>query len=355
MFSISPQIIRRSHKFLPRTLVPRRTAHIPSAFLLDNYIPRYRLLTGAQISQKKEQAIEHLRNCNICPRRCGVNRLAGETGYCMIGEKVKVSTIAPHFGEEPCIQGTFGSGSVFFSGCSLRCSFCQNYDISHQRAGFDLSPEELAEWFIKLQTVGNVHNINAVTPEHVVPQLALAILAAIPLGLKIPIVYNTSAYDGPEALSLMDGLVDVYLADFKLSSPVSSKRLLKAPDYPETAKEGIKLMQQQVGDLKFTFDGIAQSGVLVRHLVMPTYVEEGKEIMRYLAEHVSKDTYVNIMDQYHPAAHVGKANRGKDVGNPRYAEINRPVTSLEVEAVQLAAREAGLWRFVEESPHEGFR
>ncbi|KAF3904164.1 hypothetical protein AA313_de0206556 [Arthrobotrys entomopaga] len=153
----------------------------------------------------------------------------------------------------------------------------------------------------------------------------------------------------------MDGLVDVYLADFKLLSPVSSKRLLKASDYPERAKEGIALMQKQVGDLKFTFDGIAQSGVLVRHLVMPTYVEEGKEIMRYLAEHVSKDTYVNIMDQYRPAAHVGKANRGKDPGNPRYAEINRSVTSSEVEAVQLAAREAGLWRFVEESPHEGFR
>ncbi|KAK6526705.1 hypothetical protein TWF281_009908 [Arthrobotrys megalospora] len=352
MFRSSFRITRLPCSSSPRVIIPRRTAHIPSAFLLDNYIPRYKLLTDAQISRKKEQAIEHLRKCNICPRTCNVNRLAGETGYCMVGEKAKVST--PHFGEEPCIQGTFGSGSVFFSGCSLRCSFCQNHEISHQRAGFDLSPEELADWFVKLQNLGNVHNINAVTPEHVVPQVALAILAAISMGLKIPIVYNTSSYDSPEALSLMDGLVDIYLADFKLSSSASAKRLLKADDYPETAKEGIKIMQRQVGDLKFNFEGIAQTGLLVRHLVMPTYVEEGKEIMRYLAEHVSKDTYVHIMEQYRPTAHVGKTNRGKS-GGTRYSEINRQVTDSEVDAVKLAAREAGLWRFVEESPHEGFR
>ncbi|KAF3166066.1 hypothetical protein TWF225_000854 [Orbilia oligospora] len=354
MFRPPSRIIHQPCSLLPGVLVPRRAAHIPSAFLLDNYIPRYKLLTDAQISRKKEQAIENLRKCNICPRMCNVNRLAGETGYCMVGEKAKVSTIAPHFGEEPCIQGTYGSGSFFFSGCSLRCSFCQNHDISHQRAGFDLSPDELADWFVKLQNLGNVHNINAVTPEHVVPQVALAILAAIPMGLRIPIVYNTSSYDSPEALSLMDGLVDIYLADFKLSSPASSKRLLKAEDYPKTARESIKIMHRQVGDLKFNFDGIAQTGLLVRHLVMPTYVEEGKEIMRYLAEHVSKDTYVHVMEQYRPAAHVGKMNRGKS-GGMRYSEINRPVTDPEVDAVKLAAREAGLWRFVEESPHEGFR
>ncbi|KAF3938124.1 hypothetical protein ABW19_dt0208704 [Dactylella cylindrospora] len=201
---------------------------------------------------------------------------------------------------------------------------------------------------------GSVHNINLVTPEHVVPQVALAILTAIPLGLKVPIVYNTSSYDTPAALSLMDGLVDIYLADFKLSSSSSSRRLLKASDYPETAKEGIRAMQQQVGDLKFTFDGIAQCGVLVRHLVMPAYVEEGKEIMRYLADHVSKDTYVHVMEQYRPAAHVGKANRGKAASEVRYSEINRAVRSEEVEAVKTAAKEAGLWRFVEEDQHEGF-
>ncbi|KAF3918089.1 hypothetical protein ABW21_db0207262 [Orbilia brochopaga] len=205
-----------------------------------------------------------------------------------------------------------------------------------------------------LVEVGNVHNINAVTPEHVVPQVALAILAAIPLGLRVPIVYNTSSYDSPEALALMDGLVDIYLADFKLSSSTASKRLLKASDYPETARESIRIMQQQVGDLKFTFDGIAQTGLLVRHLVMPAYVEEGKEIMSYLAEYVSKDTYVHIMEQYRPAAHVGKAGRGKSE-EVRYSDINRAVTGEEVEAVKSAAREAGLWRFVEESRHESFR
>lgn len=193
-----------------------------------------------------------------------------------------------------------------------------------------------------------------VTPEHVVPQVALAILAAIPLGLKIPIVYNTSSYDSPAALDLMDGLVDIYLADFKLSSEESSSRLLKASNYPETAKKSISLMHNQVGSLKFSFDGVAQTGVLVRHLVMPTYVEEGKQIMQYLADHVSKDTYVHIMDQYTPAAHVGKANRSKLGARIRYAEINRPVTGNEVEAVKLAAIKAGLWRFVEETKYEGF-
>ncbi|RVD86658.1 uncharacterized protein DFL_004921 [Arthrobotrys flagrans] len=331
MFRPSSRIIRQPFPLPPMVIVPRRAAHIPSVFLLDNYIPRYKLLTDAQISRKKEQAIEHLRKCNICPRMCNVNRLAGETGYCM-----HLISVKNHVFREPTVAEAF---------------FSQNHEISHQRAGFDLSPEELADWlfFVRIE-VPKADD----TTSHIIQTVALAILAAIPMGLRIPIVYNTSSYDSLEALSLMDGLVDIYLADFKLSSPLSSKRLLKADDYPKTAKEGIKIMQRQVGDLKFNFDGIAQTGLLVRHLVMPTYVEEGKEIMRYLAEHVSKDTYIHVMEQYRPTAHVGKINRGKS-GGMRYSEINRPVTDPEVDAVKLAAREAGLWRFVEDSPYDGFR
>ncbi|KAF7625108.1 hypothetical protein AFCA_006986 [Aspergillus flavus] len=346
-----------SHHFRPRPsftpLVPKRCIGIPPAFLLDEYIPRYQLLTSVDASKKRSLAYAHLRECNLCPRRCGVNRYE-ETGVCLIGaETVKVNTIAPHRGEEPCIQGFNGSGSVFFSGCNLRCVFCQNHDIAHQRNGFDLTPEELADWFMKLQQVGNCHNINLVTPEHVVPQVALAILTARDMGLNIPIIYNTSSFDSLESLQLMDGLVDIYLPDFKVWKNSTSKRLLKAEDYTETAMESIKAMHKQVGDLCFTSDGIAKKGVLLRHLVMPGKEDEGREIMRWLAENVSKDLYVHIMEQYHPDAHVGKRKRtmknskGEEEAEVRYAEINRAVRDDELGSVRDAAVAAGLWRFCE--------
>lgn len=248
--------------------------------------------------------------------------------------------------------------------------FCQNHDIAHQRNGFDLTPEELAEWYMKLQEVGKCHNINLVTPEHVVPQVALSILHARELGLRIPIVYNTSSFDSLESLKLLDGLVDIYLPDFKVWKDSTSKRLLKADNYTATAMESIKAMHDQVGDLCFTADGIAKKGILVRHLVMPGMEDEGKEIMRWLAENVSKDIMVHIMEQYFPRAHVGKERRSKDKGNVvdpggvqasestkkqvRYADINRPVDLGEVASVKKAAEEAGLWRFVEAAKHGGF-
>lgn len=295
---------------------------------------------------------------------------------------MKVNVIAPHFGEEPCIQGSRGSGSVFFSMCNLRCTFCQNHvrciflsggliplaahverwltihmpqDISHQRNGFNLTPEELAEWMLKLQNVGQVHNINFVTPEHVVPQVALAILTAADMGLKIPIIYNTSAFDSLESIALLDGLIDIYLPDFKVWKTSSSKRLLKADNYTETAMESIKAMHAQVGDLSFTSDGIAKRGVLLRHLVMPGMEDEGREIVRWLAENVSKDLYIHIMEQYHPDAHVGKRRRGKTGGQEiRYAEINRAINDNELDAVKNAARDAGLWRLCEPAEHASF-
>lgn len=259
--------------------------------------------------------------------------------------------------------------------CNLRCSFCQNHDISHQRNGMDLTPDELAGWFLKLQQVGNVHNINLITPEHVVPQVALALLHARDNGLTLPVIYNTSAYDSLASLELLDGLVDIYLPDFKVWEPATSRRLLKADDYAATARESIKAMHDQVGDLCFTADGIARKGVLVRHLVMPGLEDEGATIMRWLADEVSKDVFVNIMEQYHPDAHVGKPKRRAKSGSSvaataangdetkdgerkndevRYSDINRAVNAEEISTVRKAAEEAGLWRFCDPPKHGGF-
>lgn len=338
----------------------RPRSYLAPPFLLDDYTPRYQLLTSVQESKKRSAAYGHLRNCNLCPRLCSVNRYE-KTGACLIGSDVVVNTVAPHFGEEPCLQGHNGSGSVFFSGCNLRCVFCQNHDIAHQKNGFNITPEELAEWYIKLQDVGNVHNINLVTPEHVVPQVVLSILHAKQLGLRLPIVYNTSSFDSLASIELLDGLVDIYLPDFKVWRADTSKRLLKVENYANVAMESIKAMHDQVGDLCFTSDGIAKKGVLLRHLVMPGYEEEGKLIVRWLAENVSKDLYIHVMEQYHPRAHVGKEKRGRASvlaaerstinGSPslsqankqiRYADINRAVSLDEVESVRRVAEEVGL-------------
>ncbi|KAF2164902.1 hypothetical protein M409DRAFT_24805 [Zasmidium cellare ATCC 36951] len=367
---------RKCLPHLARPLLQSRPrSFLAPPFLLDDHIPRYQLLTPLQEAKKRSAAYAHLRECNLCPRLCGVNRFE-KRGTCLIGADVVVNTVAPHFGEEPCIQGHNGSGSVFFSGCNLRCVFCQNHDIAHQKNGFHLSPEELAEWYMKLQEVGNVHNINLVTPEHVVPQVALSILHAKELGLRVPIVYNTSSFDSLESIELMDGLVDIYLADFKVWNAATSKRLLKADDYAETAKESIKAMHRQVGDLCFTPDGIARQGVLIRHLVMPGQEDEGKNIVRWLAEHVSKDLYIHVMEQYHPRAHVGKqrrttAGRAKDISKGvvepgdapaddrakrqvRYQDINRAVSLDEVDNVRKAAEQYGLWRILDPAEHGGF-
>ncbi|KAG5938523.1 hypothetical protein E4U59_003747 [Claviceps monticola] len=282
---------------------------------------------------------------------------------CLIGDKVKFNMVAPHFGEEPCIQGHNGSGAVFMSGCNLRCVFCQNFNITHQRNGMDLTPEELAEWYMKLQEVGLVHNINIVTPEHVVPQVALIIVHARKLGLRLPIVYNTSSFDSLESLQLMDGLVDIYLADFKMWTASTAKRLLKTDDYAS------------VGDICFTPDSLAKRSLLVRHLVMPGKEAEGAEIMKWLVLELSPDCFANIMEQYHPDAHVGKAKKTRAhhekplaktplgctedeedaaTEEARYADLNRTVSERELSVVKQAAYASGLWRFNEPPKHDGF-
>jgi putative pyruvate formate lyase activating enzyme len=224
----------------------------------------------------------------------------------------------------------------------------------------------LGEWYIKLQDIGNVHNINLITPEHVVPQVVLSILHARELGLNVPVIYNTSAFDSLASIELLDGLIDIYLPDFKVWTDTTSKRLLKADNYAETAMESVKAMYAQVGDLCFTPDGIAKKGLLIRHLVMPGYESEGQEIMKWIAGNVSRDAFVNIMEQYHPDAHVGKPKhpRRSTIPEPggdttpqetvRYGEINRHVTKEEVSTVRQAAEKAGLWRFCDPPKHDGF-
>ncbi|MBU0639058.1 MAG: radical SAM protein [Planctomycetes bacterium] len=282
-------------------------------------------------------ALAELKSCRACPRNCAVDRLANAEQFCHTGRHARVASAFAHSGEELCLRGTRGSGTIFFARCNLRCVFCQNWDISQRSVGQELDAGGLAGLMLELQQQG-CHNINLVTPEHVVPQVVEALAVAIERGLHLPIVYNTSAYDSLSSLRLLEGLVDVYMPDLKLWSSAASARLLKAGDYPERARAALSEMHRQVGDLRCTPDGVACRGLLVRHLVMPGLLAETRAIFRWLAEEVSADTFVNIMPQYHPDHAVGGASAG-------YAEINRTPSRAEMEAAYAAARDFGLWRF----------
>ena len=301
------------------------------------------------LDQRVRRAHKELTCCRACPRNCGVNRMVGETKVCHTGRYARVASASPHLGEEDCLRGWRGSGTIFFAMCNLGCVFCQNWDISQPvavDAHGEMDASALADLMLALQEQG-CHNINFVTAEHVAPQIVEALAVAIDRGLNIPIVYNTSAYDALSSLKLMEGLVDVYMPDFKFWSARSATRLARAPDYPERAREAIAEMHRQVGVLRFTPQGLACRGVLVRHLVMPGQLEESRAIFRWLAEELSGDTYVNIMAQYRPAYRVGSVAPS---GSVRYAEINRRPTEAELEMAYEAARAAGLWRFDERGP-----
>lgn len=323
-----------------RPALHRRSRPDPR-FVLDEYEPAY-LETWRRglLEQKVEAALNELEECRVCPRNCGINRLQDEQRVCHTGRHAIVSSAFPHFGEEDCLRGFQGSGTIFFGLCNLRCVFCQNWDISQREDGREMKPEEIASLALELQAVG-CHNINFVTPEHVAPQVVEAIAAAIPRGLRIPIVYNTSAYDSLASLELMDGLVDIYMPDFKFWHRESARVLCKAKDYPEVARAAVREMHRQVGDLRFSRDGIARRGLLVRHLVMPGQAEETKAIMEWLADEISTDTFVNIMGQYRPQYQVGEIARD---GKPRYQAIDRAPTRGEMAAAYQAGRDAGLTR-----------
>ncbi len=296
------------------------------------YLALYR---SGELQQRVDLALAELAECRVCPRDCGVNRLKNETAVCKSGRYATVASYCPHHGEENCLRGWRGSGTIFFSWCNLRCVFCQNFDISQEGAGVELRADQLAEMMLRLQDMG-CHNINFVTPEHVVPQILEALPPAIERGLHLPLVYNTSAYDSLQSLRLLEGVVDIYMPDFKMWDAKLSLRYLKAKDYPEAARQALREMHRQVGVLKMDEDGLAKRGVLVRHLLMPAGAAGTAQIMQFLALELSPDTYVNLMDQYYPA--------GK-VSGQKYAEINRRISRQAYREAVDTAVAAGLWRF----------
>ncbi|MFO7946794.1 MAG: radical SAM protein [Armatimonadota bacterium] len=291
----------------------------------------YLELSAEQLQRRIEAAYDLLSPCTLCPRECGVDRLAGEQGYCDTGAMANVASAGPHYGEERPLVGSGGSGTIFFAGCNMGCVFCQNYDISHLARGRRRSPRELADMMLSLQKQG-CHNINVVTPSHVVPQILQALPHAIDDGLKVPLVYNTGGYDAVETLELLDGVVDIYMPDAKYADAETAAILSDAPDYPEVMKAALAEMHRQVGDLTLDDRGIAVRGLLVRHLVLPDNLAGTRQVMEFIAS-LSKDTYVNIMDQYRPCYQADE-----------YEGINRRLHSDEYDAAVQAVHDAGLHR-----------
>lgn len=292
-----------------------------------------KLHESGKLALLASEAHEALKECSICPRDCRVNRVEEEVGFCGIGSRGIVSSAHPHFGEEAPLVGQYGSGTIFFSSCNLRCIFCQNYEISHLIEGRPSSSRELAAMMIQLQDTG-CHNINLVTPTHVVPQILAALVEAVEMGLKVPIVYNTGGYDLVKTLKLLEDVVDIYMPDIKFHDSKIANYFAGAPDYPEVSKATVMEMHRQVGDLIVDEHGVAKRGLLVRHLLMPNDYAGTREIMRFLAQKVSKNTYVNIMDQYHPYGEIKK-----------YPEMLSLITREEFEKALEVAREEGITRF----------
>lgn len=283
------------------------------------------------ISRQEKILSRLLESCELCPRKCRVNRLLGEKGFCGTGSELLISSYGPHFGEEPEITGTRGSGTIFFAGCNLLCLYCQNCDISHIHAGTFMSANELADSMIRLQYHG-CHNINLVTPSHVAPQIVQSLKKAFNKGLAIPIIWNCSGYENVETLKHLEGIIDIYMPDIKYSDPVMATKFSSAPDYFDRCKESLQEMFRQVGDLETDAKGIATKGLLVRHLVLPNNTAGSEQSLQFIAD-LSIHTYVNIMAQYTPH---GKAKNHK--------EINRPVTLQEVQSVKNFAKKVGLYR-----------
>ncbi len=274
-----------------------------------------------------------LESCRLCPRECKVDRLKDERGICRTGRSAIVSSYNAHFGEEAPLVGSHGSGTIFLTHCNLLCVFCQNWEISHLGMGEEVSSEALALMMLDLQRQG-CHNINFVTPTHVVPQILDSLPYAIEGGLNVPLVYNTGGYDAVETLKLLEGIFDIYMPDFKFWDPDTARKYLKAADYPGRAREALREMHRQVGDLALDENGVATRGILLRHLVMPGGTAGTREIMRFVATEISSNTYVNIMDQYHPCGEARK-----------YPPLDRCITADEYEEALTAAREEGITRF----------
>lgn len=293
------------------------------------YLKLYR---SGKLAGRIHAARALLHKCQVCPRHCAVDRLAGETGKCRTARQAAVSSYGPHLGEETPLVGKYGSGTIFFTHCNLKCVFCQNYSISQLGNGIEVSNEELARIMLALQARG-CHNINLVSPTHVVPQILDALGIAIELGLSLPLVYNSGGYDSLETLRILDGIVDIYMPDMKYSDQNVAEELSGVENYPLVNRAAVKEMHRQVGDLQIGEDGVAARGLLIRHLVLPHGLAGTSETMHFIAEVICQDSYINIMNQYHPC------HRAFQI-----PQLARPLSQEEfLEATQLAHK-AGLNR-----------
>lgn len=298
-----------------------------------NYTPHYiKLHKMSELKKRIRLLSDILKDCKLCPRQCGVNRLKGELGFCRAAEKLMISSAFPHFGEEPPLVGNKGSGTIFLTHCNLKCVFCQNYDISHQGHGENISEAQLAEYMHSLQARG-CHNINFVTPTHYLPQIISALPPAIDLGLHLPLVYNCGGYESLEAIKLLDGIIDIYMPDVKFADKKVAEQYAQAPDYPEVVKKVLKEMYRQVGDLQINTEGIAEKGLLIRHLVMPNSLAGTRKLMHFIATEISPHSYVNVMSQYRPEY---KAST--------YPELSRVITHQEYSEAINNAKNEGLDR-----------
>jgi len=299
----------------------------------DEKLPSYiQLQKTGELDKRVEQFYSIYENCHLCPRDCRVNRSEGQIGRCQAKASVKVSSAAPHFGEEAPLVGSGGSGTIFFSNCNLRCIYCQNYSISLEGEGIEITDRRLAETMIKLQKMG-CSNINLVTPTHYLPNIVSALQKAIPMGLHIPIVYNTSGYEKLEIVQMLEGIVDIYLPDCKYMDPAQAAKYSDgAYNYPHYAKIALKEMFRQTGDLQVV-RGIAVKGLIIRHLVLPNRIADTKELLKFVAEDISKTTYINIMRQYRPEYKASE-----------YPEISRRITPKEYTEALGWAKQYGLQR-----------
>lgn len=300
---------------------------------MPEFTPSYvNLWRSGALQRRVEQAYARLAACDICPRQCGADRLAGELGECHTGALARVSSYGPHLGEENVLRGWRGSGTIFFTRCNLHCQFCQNYDISQTDDGDLVTPTELAAIMLRLQALG-CHNINLVSPSHVVPQILAGLLVAVEAGLRLPLVYNTGGYDDLATLALLDDVVDIYMPDMKYADAAAGLRYSQAPNYPQINQAAVREMHRQVGDLQVDERGLAVRGLLVRHLVLPNQVAGTQQIARFLAQEISPHTYLNVMAQYRPAWRASHC-----------PELNRPITRDEYREAVQAALDAGLQR-----------